>query len=420
MRTRPSLPEPDDDQLAVSRRLAGALADAARAAGGWLRFDDWMARALYMPGLGYYAGGSRKFGAAGDFVTAPELSPLFGGCVAAQLDQWFDQGAPVRVFEFGAGSGALAAGLIEALAARGHRGLEYRIVELSAELRARQRDTLAEKVPEALARVEWLDALPERIEGVVIGNELLDAMPVRLFRLSGDAVLERGVALGSGQIEHAQMAHGQIAHGQMANDARESAFVFADRPADARLEASVRALLADTGWAAQGGWPDPYTSELGEQAVAWVSSVAARLAHGAMLLIDYGFPRREYYHPQRATGTLICHYRHHSHDDPLWLPGLQDITSHVDFTAVDAAARAAGLAPLGYASQASFLIGCGLPQLAMQISPDEPAAWARQAAAVQKLVSEAEMGELFKAIAWGRGLPDDAVGFSRGDRRAAL
>src|SRR5690606_35263951 len=138
------------------------------------------------------------------------------------------------------------------------------------------------------------------------------------------------------------------------------------------------ALLADTGWAAQGGWPDPYTSELGEQAVAWVSSVAARLAHGAMLLIDYGFPRREYYHPQRATGTLICHYRHHSHDDPLWLPGLQDITSHVDFPAVDAAARAAGLAPLGYASQASFLIGCDLPQLAMQISPDEPAAWARQ------------------------------------------
>ena len=411
MRPPVSLPEPDPDQRAASRQLAARMADAMSAAGGWLRFDDWMARALYTPGLGYYAGGSRKFGAAGDFVTAPELSPLFGACLAVQLEQWFEQGAPARIVEFGAGTGALAASLIESLAGRGHDDIEYRIVELSAELRARQRETLAARVPGALARIEWLDALPDSIEGVVIGNELLDAMPVRLFRLAGGEVHERGVALAG---DGARTPAGAGA------DPEAAGFVFDERPADPSFAASVRAALEQTGWAGHGGWPDGYASEIGEQAVAWTRSVAARLVRGAMLLIDYGFPRAEYYHPQRATGTLICHYRHRSHDDPLWLPGLQDITAHVDFSAIDAAAREAGLAPLGYASQASFLIGCGLPELALQVSPDRTEAWARQAAALQKLVSEAEMGELFKAIAWGRGLPDAAIGFSRGDRRAAL
>ncbi|MFA7665109.1 MAG: SAM-dependent methyltransferase [Burkholderiaceae bacterium] len=399
MPATPALPEPDRAQLAVSQRLAAVLAEAIAAAGGWIGFDDWMARALYTPALGYYAGGARKFGAAGDFVTAPELSPVFGQCLAAQCRQWFGHGVPTRIFEFGAGSGALAATLIEALAGAGCGPIEYRIVELSAALRARQRETLAQRVPEAFARVTWLDELPGSIEGVVIGNELLDAMPVRLFRLDGGQVFERGVGCTGGPAPR---------------------FAFSERPAAPDFAAAVQATLAASGWATGGGWPDGYCSELGEQAPAWVASVGERLRHGALLLIDYGFPRAEYYHPQRSQGTLICHYRHRAHDDPLRWPGLQDITAHVDFSAIDEAARGAGLAPLGYAAQAGFLIGCGLAQLAMQVSPADAAAWARQAAGLQKLVSEAEMGELFKAIAWGRGLPDDAIGFADSDRRAAL
>ncbi|MCM5571638.1 SAM-dependent methyltransferase [Burkholderiaceae bacterium FT117] len=417
-----NLPAPDDDQLEASRRLSASIADAIRAAGGWIGFDDWMARALYTPGLGYYAGGSRKFGAAGDFVTAPEISPLFGRCVAAQLGQWFEQGAPETIWEFGAGTGALAATLLEALAEAGRDRVAYRIVELSGELRERQRETLARQVPEALDRVEWLSGLPDRIEGVVLGNELLDAMPVRLFRLSGDEVLERGVALehAAAPERRAASGRGEQAEAGAAPAGEPARFAFSDRPADAAFARAVRAALDESGWAGQGGWPDGYASELGEQAAAWVASVAVRLERGALLLIDYGFPRPEFYHPQRARGTLICHYRHRAHDDPLWLPGLQDITAHVDFSAAHAAALAAGLQPLGYASQASFLIGCGLPELAMRIRPEAAGDWARQAAALQKLVSEAEMGELFKAIAWARGLPDEAIGFARGDRRAAL
>ena len=419
MRHAPSLPMPDEDQRETSRRLSAVIADAIRAAGGWIGFDAYMARALYEPGLGYYSGGSRKFGEAGDFVTAPLISPLFGRCVAAQLAQWFDQGAPQIVFEFGAGTGALAATILAALAETGHDGVRYRIVELSGELRARQRETLAAGVPEMLERVDWLDALPERIEGVVLGNELLDAMPVRLFGLAGGQVVERGVVLA----REDEAGHGGERGAPQAGRDADVRFAFADRPADSGFERAVRAAFDEAGWAAQGGWPDGYRSELGEQAAAWVASVGARLARGAVLLIDYGFPRAEYYHPQRAQGTLICHYRHRSHDDPLWLPGLQDITAHVDFSAVDAAARASGLATLGYASQAGFLIACGLPELAMRVSPGHAGQtddWARQASALQTLVSEAEMGELFKAIAWCRGLPDDAIGFARGDRRAAL
>lgn len=402
-----ALPPPDDDQLDASRRLSARIGDAIDAAGGWIGFDAWMARALYEPGLGYYAGGSRKFGAAGDFVTAPEISPLFGRCVSAQLGQWFGQGAPRTVYEFGAGSGALAATILNALADDGFDDVRYRIVEVSGELRARQHECLAAQVPSAVDRVDWLDELPGRIEGIVVGNELLDAMPVRLFHVVGGEILETGVVRAAGdEVPGA----GATARG----------FAFEDRPADRAFAHAVRAALDGAGWAAQGGWPDGYRSELGEQASAWVESVGGRIAHGALLLIDYGFPRAEFYHPQRAQGTLMCHYRHRAHDDPFWLPGLQDITAHVDFSAVEAAARAAGLKLLGYASQANFLISCGLPEIAMRGHGDDALAWAKQAAALQQLVSEAQMGELFKAIAFGRGLPDDALGFSRADRRGAL
>ena len=426
---------PDPDALAHSAALAGRIAAGIREAGGWIGFDAWMARALYEPGLGYYAGPVRPFGAQGDFVTAPELSPLFAECVAAQVSQWFAHAAP-EVVEFGAGTGQLAAGVLAGLRARGTPARRYAIVEVSGTLRARQRATLEREAPWALGAVEWLDALPGAIDGVVLGNEVLDAMPVRVWEHSGGALAEVGVAL---------------------DDA--GAFEWATRPADAALRDAVAGALraaADPGVPdgdvspvpgedvsplpgedaspVPGGGtpaadpfarldPGPYRSELGEQAAAWVGTVGRALRRGAMLLVDYGFPAREYYHPQRDGGTLIAHRRHRAHGELLRWPGLQDLTAHVDFSAVARAARAAGLEPLGYASQARFLMNCGLLERVAAVAGRDAGvdpARVRALGAVQTLLSEAEMGELFKAIAFGRGVPDDAIGFARGDRRDAL
>lgn len=387
------LPEPPADALAASHQLVRVVRAAIDDAGGWIGFDRYMQFALYEPMLGYYAGASRKFGAEGDFVTAPEMSPLFGRCVAAQCAQWLRQSGG-DVVEFGAGSGALAAQVLAALQASGMAPERYAIVELSAELRQRQHSTLAAQVPELLGRVQWLDALPERIHGVVLANEVLDAMPTRLFRWQQGTVFERGVGVPE-----------------------DGALSWLDRPADAAFAERVHARLAQA-WADD--VPEHYVSEISEQAEAWVETVGARLVRGAMLLLDYGFPRREFFHPQRATGTLRCHYRHRVHDDPFLWPGLQDITTHVDFTAIREAASRAGLDPLGYASQARFLIDCGLLDFFSAVPRSDTRDWTRQAQAVQQMLSEAEMGELFKAIAFGRGVPDDALGFTAGDRRRVL
>ncbi len=396
MRTT-GLPAPSAEAQAASRALGERLAARIAAGGGRIGFDAFQQCALYEPGLGYYSGGSRTFGAGGDFVTAPELGALFAGCLAAQCAQWFEQGVPRRVVEFGAGTGALAAELLGALGAMGVDGVDYEIVELSAPLRERQRAAIGRRVPEAAARVAWLDRWPGSIAGVVVGNELLDALPVKVFRLQGDRVLERGVALDA--------AGGPC---------------WADAPADAAFESEVRALLQPVrdAWGAQ--WPDDYVGEVGQQARAWVAEAARRLAHGALLLVDYGFPRAELYHPQRSQGTLMCHYRHAAHGDPFLWPGLQDVTAHVDFTAVAQAAAGEGLALLGYTSQANFLLSLGLVERFAAARGDDPVQQARRAREVQTLVSEAEMGELFKAIAFGRGLPDAAAGFARRDRRGAL
>ncbi len=398
-----TLPEPGPDALAHGAALAARIADGIRAAGGWIGFDAWMARALYEPGLGYYAGPSRPFGEEGDFVTAPELSPLFAACVAAQVSQWFAHAAP-EVVEFGAGTGRLAAGVLDALRALGTPARRYAIVELSGALRARQRETIAREAPWALASVEWLDALPASIDGVVLGNEVLDAMPVRVWEHADGALAEVGVALGE-----------------------DGGFRWAPRDADAALRESVATALraacdyaCDDPFARLG--PGRYRSELGEQAQAWVATVAGALRRGALLLLDYGFPAREYYHPQRDAGTLIAHRRHRAHGDVLRWPGLQDVTAHVDFSGVARAARGAGLGLLGYASQARFLVNCGLLERLAEATRDAPMDPARVRAlgAVQTLLSEAEMGELFKAIAFGRGVPADAIGFARGDRSASL
>lgn len=380
-----TLPTPDADAVASSVRLQALIAERILQAGGWIPFSRYMELALYAPGLGYYSGGARKFGAAGDFVTAPELSPLFAQCLAAQLEQILAAGEP-RILEAGAGSGALAAGLLQALERSGTLPECYEILELSGELRARQGETLRSRVPQLIDRVVWLDRLPETFSGAVVANELLDALPTEVVAWREEGIFARGVCN------------------------KDGGFAWRERPAEGTLLAVAQGLT----------FPAPYVSEINLAARAWVSEWGRILRQGVLLLIDYGFPQREYYHPQRAEGTLMCHYRHHAHGDPFWLPGLNDITAHVDFTAVAEAGYEAGLAVLGYASQGQFLLNCGLAERLSDQQTGGAAAYAALASGAQKLVSPAEMGELFKVIALGRGLDTPLLGFQRGDRSHML
>jgi len=381
------LPVPGGDAHAHGLRVQAMLRERIQAAGGWLPFEDWMQAALYAPGLGYYSAGSGKFGGQGDFITAPEAGHLFGQALARQVAQVLRACDSMQVLEFGAGSGALAETLIPALHDLG-QSVDYRIIELSADLRARQAGRLAHWGD----AVQWLDALPEDFSGCVIANEVLDAMPAALLRWNAEGAVEvLGVAL-DGQPD------------------APCPFRWAVRPAPAELAGSLAERMP----------PLPgYRTELNRQAEAWVRHMGRWLARGAALLIDYGFPQAEFYHPQRAQGTLMCHFRHHAHDQALILAGLQDITTHVDFTAMADAALAGGLDVLGYASQARFLMNAGLAGL-IQAPGEDPAARARLLAEINTLTSEAEMGELFKVLAVGRGLDEPLLGFVRGDRRDRL
>ena len=383
------LPTPDPDALAYSTALKRRIGDEIEAAGGWIGFDRFMDLSLYAPGMGYYSGGAHKFGAAGDFVTAPEISSLFACTLATQVAQVLALSAP-QIIEVGAGSGRLAADLLLELELRSALPERYRILDLSGELRERQRATISQRAPHLLDRVDWLDRLPERFDGLVLANELLDAMPVQLVVWHDAAILERGVA--------------------WANDE----FVWRDRPAAGRLLEKARAVAADFPLA------DGYLGEICLASADWTASWAGILGQGALLLIDYGFPRHEFYHPQRDTGTLMCHYRHQAHGEPFFLPGLQDITAHVDFTAIVEAGFDAGLEFLGYTTQAAFLINCGLAEVLSRTPVDEHLRYLPQAQAAQKLISPAEMGDLFKVIALGKGIGETLIGFAQGDRSATL
>lgn len=391
---------PDSDALAHTREVDRHLAQAIADADGFLPFEQWMALALYAPGLGYYAAGSVKFGGdqpTGDFTTAPELSPLFGQTLARQIAQVLQATNSTQVLEFGAGSGALAAAIIPALRQLGITP-QYRILEVSADLRARQQ----ERLRELGADIEWLDGLPKAYTGCVIANEVLDAMPATLFRWDDEgALFELGVRL-AGTRDATPSAPAQSG---------APCFELATRPASEKLQAVVSGRMP-----ALAG----YQSDINLQAEAWVLEIGSWLERGAALLIDYGFPQREYYHPQRAEGTLMCHFRHHAHANPLIYPGLQDITTHVDFTAMADAALAGGLDVLGYTSQARFLMNAGLIDLLTQTSATEGTTQARLLSGVQKLVSEAEMGELFKVLAIGRRIDAPLIGFTQGDRRDRL
>ena len=349
--------------------LRDRIAAEIAAHGGWISFARYMELALHEPGLGYYAGHARQFGAQGDFVTAPELGSLFGRTLARQLGEL----QPKRVLELGAGSGALAETLLE------EGDFDYAILETSSALRARQRARLGDKV-------SFLDRLPERFDGVVLANEVADAIPVHLVAWQASGVLERGVALNG------------------------SSFTWQDRPATGGLQEEASRIEV----------PAPYLSEIGLAARAWMRTLCAHLERGVIFVIDYGFPRHEYYHPQRAAGTLMCHYRHQSHADPFLHPGEEDISAHVDFSALAAAAHESGAEVLGYTTQAQFLVNCGITDVLAETNAENALHYAPIAAQAQTLLSPAEMGELFKVLAVGRGIERPLLGFSRGDRSHAL
>jgi SAM-dependent MidA family methyltransferase len=390
-----NLPAPSPEALAHSAKLCGLIRRDISAQGGWIPFSRFMELALYAPGLGYYTAGARKFGEAGDFITAPELSPLFGRTLARQLIEVMQASTP-HILELGAGSGKLALDILGELEKRNALPESYSILEVSADLRARQQALLQERLPHLSGRIHWLDALPETLSGAVIGNEVLDALPVHLLYWQklpspasgrgaggeGQEIVERGVSLDGER------------------------FIWQDRSqvSDALLAIAQNIKV-----------PDDYLSEVSPATRGLIASICERMSKGALLFIDYGFGAGEYYHPQRQRGTLMCHYRHHAHDDPFYLPGLQDITAHVDFTAVAEAAIDHGAHFLGYTSQAHFLINNGVMDFLKEVSPDDMNAYLPLSGQLQKLTSPAEMGELFKVIALGKELDEPLAGFLRGD-----
>lgn len=398
-RVESALPVPDREALAISQELSTRIAAEIARHGGWLSFARYMEMALYEPGLGYYSNPGQVFGAAADFVTAPELTPLFGATLARQVSPWLKDpalaGSGQVVLEVGGGSGMLAAQLLNALDNVGHHEVRYLILELSAERREHQRQTLKSLAPGLMDRVGWLETFPESFAGVVVANELLDAMPVQLFEWQADAeaeLQEMGVTWVDGQ------------------------FAWAPHPVDAVLTETVAALRNRLG--PEGAqWHSPYRSEICPAQQAWMRTLADCMTAGVVMLLDYGFAAPEYYHPQRDQGTLMCHYRHRSHADPFLWPGLSDITAHVDFTALARAATAEGFSLVGYTSMAAFLLNAGLLDELADLPREPESFWFAQAQAVQQLISEAEMGELFKVIAFEKNLREAAsvLGFG-GDR----
>ncbi|MDO8300670.1 class I SAM-dependent methyltransferase [Lacisediminimonas sp.] len=378
------LPPPSPEALAASNALQEEITSEIERNGGWIPFSRYMELALYAPGLGYYSGGSAKLGKEGDFTTAPEMTPLFGRTLAHVVAGLFAQ-CPRRLLEFGAGTGRLARDILTELRQLGIPAESYGIVELSGELRQRQQHMLRD-FPE----VRWLDSMPDSFSGVAIGNEVLDAMPVRLLAKQPEGWLERGVA----------RQHERLCFSDRACPPEELALLLQQLPEPDAL-------------------PFGYVAEVHPLAHGFLRALCSIVDRGAAIFVDYGFPAHEYYLGQRSAGTLMCHYRHHAHDDPFYLPGLQDITAHVDFTDAARAGLACGMDLLLYTSQASFLLDAGLPALLMQTSPEDQMRYLPMANAVQKLTSPAEMGELFKVLVLGKNvsLPPALV---RGDRSHRL
>lgn len=381
-----SLPIPNAEAQAHSQQLAALIQTKISQNAGWLSFADFMHMALYTPGLGYYSGGAKKFGLGGDFVTAPEISPLFAQTLANQVAQVLadTQG---DILELGAGTGKLAADLLIALHALNQLPAQYCILEVSAHLRQIQLETLQNILPPSLVqRVVWLDALPQDFVGMILGNEVLDAISVHLIHNTAQGLCERGVAFNGD-------------------------FVWQDK---SLLTGDLFDLVKTH------TLPDGYLTEVCPAASGLIASLAHSLKHGVIVMLDYGFSAREYYHPQRNLGTLMCHYQHYAHTEPLMYVGLQDITAHVDFTSIARAGVNSGLALSGFCTQAQFLMNCGILNLMSQVSAHDMAHYAPLAAAAQKLLSPAEMGDLFKVIAFSKQLEEPLLGFASGDKSHTL
>jgi SAM-dependent MidA family methyltransferase len=381
-----SLPLPDSDALAASHALQQEIASTIEKAGGAIPFSRFMELALYAPRLGYYSGGAAKLGSSGDFTTAPEITPLFGAALARAAAAIIAQSAP-NIIEFGAGTGKLARDVLTALSEEGVQVERYTIIELSGELRARQQEALKD-----FPQVEWRDGFPDAFSGVVLANEVLDAMPVELVINTANGWRRQMVTVEEGR------------------------FAYVQAELDAALTAQLVRQVPDFD-----ALPEGYLTELHPVACGFMGSLASMFegGKGAAILLDYGFPAHEYYVDQRSGGTLMCHYRHHSHPEPFFLPGLQDITSHVDFTAMALSAQDAGLPVLAYTNQSGFLLSCGIGELLLRTDPEDAVRYLPQSKAVHKLVAPSEMGELFKVLIVGNEveLPDAIL---RADRSRRL
>lgn len=386
------LPPLSAPELEHSSRLVSRIRAEIEANDGWISFARYMEMALYEPGLGYYSAGATKFGAQGDFVTAPEISPLFSRCLARQCAEILGSLGGGSVLELGAGSGTMAADVLNELASLDCLPQRYYILEVSADLRERQLATIAAHAARQLARVEWLETLPDRHSGVILANEVLDAIPVDCFRIRSRAVNALGVSWHLGHLDWSEIR----ARGELARRVREI-----ERQLESRF-------------------PDGYTSEINLRVRPWVKSLARMLNAGVMLFIDYGLPRRQYYRPERAAGTLLCHFRHRYHDDPFTAVGLQDIGAWVDFTAVADAAADARLDVAGFATQAHFLMSLGIDRMLMQVDQQELVDRLSLARQAMLLTLPGEMGERFKVLALSRGITGQLSGFALRDLAASL
>ena len=380
------------DAAEHSARVREHIAAKIRAGGGWMSFEQFMDLALYAPGLGYYSGGARKLGPDGDFTTAPETSRLFGACVAVQCAEILQSADNGSILEIGAGSGRMAADILMRLDILGRLPSRYSILEISADLRDRQRELLQNRLPHLVHRVQWLDAPPaEEFDGIILANEVLDALPVARFRWHAAGVEEIGVTFGGAQ------------------------FAWEARPARGAMISSCRELFAESG-----AWDDGYVSEYCPRLADWVAGVTDRLRRGAVLWFDYGLPRRQYYLPERHDGTLVCHFRHQLSEDPFDNIGLQDITAWVDFTRVAQGCSAAGLEVAGFTTQAHFLAALGIDREMQLAAGGDETLFARLANQARRLMMPGEMGESFKAMACLRGIDVPLTGFSLLDLRHTL
>ncbi|MDI1309173.1 MAG: SAM-dependent methyltransferase [Methylotenera sp.] len=386
-----TLPTASVEAQKHSQQLIKLIQETINAQKGWISFAEFMHLALYAPSLGYYSAGNQKFGdiknGGGDFVTAPQISPLFAQTLTNQILQVLNL-THGNILELGAGTGKLAADILLTLAEKNAAPPKYLILEVSDHLRQVQLETLQKKLPENLVqRVEWLRELPSNFKGVILGNEVLDAIPVNIVHVKEDGIYERGIAIESEE------------------------FVWQDKILS---ESSLLNVVSKL------NLPEGYMTEVCPAASGLIASLAHSLQQGIILMIDYGFSAREYYHPQRNQGTLMCHYQHYAHSEPLINIGLQDITAHVDFTSIAHAGVNNGLELSGFCSQAQFLMNCGILELMSKVSPHDMARYAPLAAAAQKLLSPAEMGDLFKVIALSKNIDAPLLGFIQGDKSYTL